>query len=209
MAPPGRSSATPATGNRAVLDELSRHVADEQSAFAEEQRALAGDIRRHADLLQLREQEVERRTVRIDQLSDELEFRQQRLAAREDAVREAAEQLGEDAAGLLVPRDEDSAIPGPDVAAQRAEIADARRQLAQWRQELHDQRESLGQLIADREERLHGREASLRRHLEQLVDREAALQEAQTRDRAEREQTYAVLESLVEQVEQRLRGEQR
>jgi hypothetical protein len=192
----------------ATLETLRQNVIADQQALEEHQRAVAGDLRRHADLLRLREQEVERRGARIDQLRDDLDRRQQLIVAREadlqTAVTWLSDHVGANEVAALLPHLEPRVIPEPVVDDQRREIADAERQLSQWQHELQREREAVAQMIADREQRLRARESTLGRQYEQLANREAALQSAQLRDRTEREQTFAILESLVEQIEQRL-----
>jgi hypothetical protein len=195
---------------QATLETLRQNSIADQQALESHQQAVAGDLRRHADLLRLREQEVERRGARIDQLRDDLDRRQQVVAAREadlqTAVAWLSDHVGPDQVATLLPHLEPAAIPEPVVDDRRREIADAERQLSQWQHELQREREAFAQIIADREQRLRAREATLGRQCEQLAAREAALQSEQLRDRTEREQTFVLLESLVDQIEQRLRG---
>jgi myosin protein heavy chain len=193
----------------ATLETLRQNIIVDQQALEAQQHAAAGDLRRHADLLRLREQEVERRGARIDQLRDDLERRRQLIAAREADLQAAitwlSDQVGADEIATLLPQLEPAAaIPDLPVDDQRREIADAERQLSQWQHELQREREVFAQMIADREQRLRNRESAVGRQFELLATREAALQSERLRDRAEREQTFAILESLVEQIEQRL-----
>jgi chromosome segregation ATPase len=193
---------------QAKLETLRQNIIADQQALEAHQQTTTGDLRRHADLLRLREQEVERRGARIDQLRDDLDRRQQLIAAREAdlhaAVNWLSDHVGADEVATLLPYLEPAAIPEPVVDDQRREIADAERQLSQWQHELQRDREAFAQMIADREQRLRAREATLGRQYEQLATREATLQSEQLRDRTEREQTFVLLESLVDQIEQRL-----
>jgi len=205
-----RSLADARQQQHASLDLLRQNVITDQQALEAHQQAVTGDLRRHADLLRLREQEVERRGARIDQLRDDLDRRQQLITAREAdlqvAVNWLSDHVGPEELATLLPHLEPASIPEPAADDQRREIADAERQLSQWQHELQREREAFAQMIADREQRLRAREATLGRQYELLATREAALQSEQLRDRTEREQTFAVLESLVDQIEQRLRS---
>lgn len=192
----------------ATLETLRQNIVADQQALEAHQQAVTGDLRRHADLLRLREQEVERRGARIDQLRDDLDRRQQLIAARETDLQTTiswlSDHVGPDEVSALLPHLEPTTIPEPVVNDQRREIADAERQLSQWQHELQREREAFAQLIADREQRLRAREATLGRQYEQLAACEATLQNEQLRDRTEREQTFNLLEALVDQIEQRL-----
>lgn len=194
----------------ALLKELREQIVVEQHALDEQQRQVAGDLRRHAELLRLREQEVERHSARNSRMQAEFDRRLRELEAREAAVAEACQRLEDEVgADRLLPLLAQAAPPveiEPVLSEQQRAIEEAEQHLSRWHAELQRDREAFAELAADRERRLRIREAALGRQLEELAAREAELQAAQARDRAEREQAYAMLESLVGEIERRLAG---
>ncbi|MBL8849240.1 MAG: hypothetical protein JNG89_06130, partial [Planctomycetaceae bacterium] len=175
---------------QAMLVDLRLYVSDEQRALAEQQDAVAGDLRRHAELMRLREEELERRSARTDAFRDELARRHFDLAGRETALLGArdwlVDQIGPEAVQRLLPRDLPASPVDSTADHHRREIADGERALADWQHELQRERAEFAQRTVDREERLRARESSLAWQWEQLTAREAALQAAQLRDRADR-----------------------
>lgn len=205
-----RSVAEARDRQQQFLHETREHLAAERASIAEQQQLAAGDLRRQADLLRLREEEVARQSARFDQWEHDLERRSREWKACEAALQLAIDTLSDQVGAAVVRRLlAQAAVPadGPaSEADQSAELLVQEQQLVDWREELQRERDAFAELTAAREERLCVREAALSRQLDQLVDREAALHADQARDRAEREQAFAILESLVSEIERRRAG---
>lgn len=181
----------------------------EQEAWEQERQAQQAELRRQQDMLALHAENLEARRERLDQLRSELEETHRRILEMRMSMEEAWAQLAQ-AAGADVARQrvEQAREALSDhyrqlaqtVSGQRQELLEAQGLFERQRDEFRTERHKLTDWIAEREAKLRGWEAQLRRETETLDARHANWRS--TRDSWLREKIAAegVIRSLLSQL---------
>lgn len=197
----------------AVLAAAEQQELVEQQQESDEQRRLQeSELRRRAELLLLREQELDRRSARMEHHAEQIERREQCVERRDahwdQVVREVAEQTGIDLSGYAF--DDDPGDVG-DAAAisvseeQRLNRLGAEQQLHEERQAFEQERATLLETIAAREARLEAREERCLRLAREDSSHEQKRQADRAQLRRERDEAETLIRELLSEIDSLLR----
>lgn len=186
-------------------------LAEQQRQSDEQRRLQESELRRRAELLLLREQEVDRRSARLEYHAEQIERREQCVEQREaqwdQIVREVVEQTGIDLSGYT-PDAEWREVPDESSSVseeRRLHLQGAEQQLHEERRAFEQERATLLETIAAREARLEAREERCLRLAREDSSHEQKRQADRAQLRRERDEAEALIRELLSEIDSLLR----
>jgi hypothetical protein len=191
-----------------VARELQELAAQHQS-LQEQRGHHESELQRRTELLDLREQDLDRRTGRLGQLRDDTERTRQENVETHRLLEQVMARLAADlkvdlsayARDLPSVPHSDSAASSAALDAQRRDLEAAESQLTEQRLAFQQEREALLEALAVREERLQMRESQLARGIGELSQRERDGQDALEEVQKERQAAESLLRELLTEIE--------